>query len=275
MLTRIGEPAAADPKLEANVYRDMDHREVNLRFVTDLLDAGPVGPRIIDLGCGPALIPILLCEVTESRAESATQIASGSGGQIAIGSGVEISAASPPPPVPLRVMGVDHCIEMLELARLELEFAGRTAQIQLEQIDLSDPDGLPMEIADTVISNTVLHHLDDPSTALRVAWKALRLGGRLFVRDLFRPASAAEVERLVALHGGPEEECKDGGELATNGVVDRRSVSPSQLLRQSLYAALTLDEIKQMVEQLGIDRESVAMTSDRHWTLDCVRPATS
>ncbi len=39
----------------------MDHSEVNRKFVDDLL-AGPVGPRVIDLGCGPAAIPIELCQ---------------------------------------------------------------------------------------------------------------------------------------------------------------------------------------------------------------------
>jgi len=250
MLTRVCEPPPADPKYEANLYREMDHGDVNRRFVNDLLDAGPIGPRVIDLGCGPALIPILVCEISESRAEAEPDC--------------EAVAEGTDAPEPLRVMGVDHCIEMLELARTELEFAGRIEQIQLEQVDLNDPDGLPSECADTVISNTVLHHLDHPIGALRLALKTLRPGGRLFVRDLVRPATDEEVERLVALYAGASD--------ADTGANESSTLSPAQLLRQSLHAALTLDEIRQILVELGADPERVVMTSDRHWTLDCPRP---
>ncbi|TWU16922.1 class I SAM-dependent methyltransferase [Allorhodopirellula heiligendammensis] len=241
MLSRTCEPPADDPKLEAKVYREMDHGDVNRRFVTDLFRSGPVGPRVIDLGCGPALIPILLCEHAE---------------QITCDD-VESDDHSE-----LVVMGVDNCAEMLELARFEIEFAGRLRQIQLQRIDLSDDESLDAELADTVICNTVLHHLDDPAAALRLAIRALQPAGRLFIRDLVRPETETEVERLVALHGGAVEENASG-------------VSPSQLLRQSFYASLTLAEIRGLVSDLGIDADCVNMTSDRHWTLDCRRPERS
>ncbi|TWT74310.1 class I SAM-dependent methyltransferase [Allorhodopirellula solitaria] len=229
MLSRVCEPPADDPKQEAEIYREMDHRDVNRRFVLDLFEGGGVGPRVLDLGCGPALIPILLCEyVEETKA-----------GDLA----------------DLEVLGVDNCVEMLELARVEIELAGRLRGIQLEQADLSDDESLQTDLADTVICNTVLHHLDDPSTALRLALRALRPGGRVFIRDLVRPESDAEVERLVALHGG----------AADNEVA---GISPPQLLRQSLHAALNLSEIRDLVSGLGMDADCVNMTSDRHWTID-------
>lgn len=236
MLSRVCEPLADDPKCEAVVYRDMDHGDVNRRFVTDLLSGGPVGPRVIDLGCGPALIPILLCEcVAQLDSDDIRQ---------------------------LEVMGVDNCVEMLEIARIEIELAGRLREIQLQQIDLNDPEALQTNLANTVICNTVLHHLDDPSTALRLAIRALRPGGRLFIRDLVRPETDADVERLVVLHGGSAR-------------VDASGVSPPQLLRQSLHASLTLAEIRGLVSDLGIDADCVNMTSDRHWTLDCRCPENS
>ncbi|MCM2371223.1 class I SAM-dependent methyltransferase [Aporhodopirellula aestuarii] len=242
MLPRVCEPPPLDPKLEADVYREMDHGDVNRGFVRDLFESGPVGPRVIDLGCGPALIPITLCETAAAIVE---------GSRPAVSHGSDLSS--------LQVMGVDHCVDMLELARVELEFAGMLGQIQLEQVDLNDPDGLQSELAETVISNTVLHHLESPINALRLGIKALRPGGRLFVRDLYRPETDREVERLVELHGG-------SAEAATSGI------DPRQLLRQSLHAALTLEEIREIVATLGIDPGCVNMTSNRHWTLDCVRP---
>ncbi len=242
MLPRVCEPPPVAPKLEADAYREMDHEEVNRRFVLDLLESGPVGPRVIDLGCGPALIPIALCELADQIADGNLDCAD---------HGSDLSN--------LEVMGVDQCIEMLELARVELEFSGRVGQIQLEQVDLNDLDGLQSELAETVISNTVLHHLDDPINAMRLAVKTLRPGGRLFIRDLCRPGSDAEVERLVDLHGGPSTDAES-------------PIAPRQLLRQSLHAALTLSEIREIMQSLGIETDRVKMTSDRHWTLDCTRP---
>lgn len=229
MLSRVCEPIADDPKSEAAVYRDMDHGDVNRRFVTDLLSGGPVGPRVIDLGCGPALIPILLCEhVAQLDSDDVCR---------------------------LEVMGVDNCVAMLDMARMEIELAGRLKEIHLQQIELNDPEALQANLADTVICNTVLHHLDDPSTALKLAVRALRPSGRLFIRDLVRPETDGEVERLVALHGGSEGSNANG-------------ITPPQLLRQSFHASLTLAEIRDLVSSFGIDADCVNMTSDRHWTLD-------
>jgi len=38
------------------------------------------------------------------------------------------------------------------------------------------------------------------------------------------------------------------------------------LFRDSLHAALTLEEIRSLVVELGYAAETVTMTSDRHWT---------
>ncbi|EMI56343.1 class I SAM-dependent methyltransferase [Rhodopirellula sallentina] len=160
MLPRVCEPPPEDAKLDAEAYREMDHEEVNKRFVLDLLESGPVGPRVVDLGCGPALIPIILCETLEAIAEEST--------------GADQPHANPDE---LQVMGVDSCVEMLELAQVEIDFAGRLDQIQLEHADLNDLSSLQSELAETVISNTVLHHLDSPENALRLAMKVLRPGG--------------------------------------------------------------------------------------------------
>lgn len=234
MLPRTPEPVAEDLELEAEIYREMDHSTVNGQFVRDLLDAGPVGPGVIDLGCGPAFIPILLCEATEG----------------------------------LRVMAVDSAVEMLEIAKFELEMAGRVEQIELQQIDLNEPDALHSEIADTVICNTVLHHLDNPVTAVHLALRALKPGGRLFIRDLFRPETEAEIEALVRQHVGPDSASGHSSSLDSA----EGTLSPAQLLRQSLHAALTLDEIRELIASVGLSRDAVKMTSDRHWTIDWTKP---
>jgi hypothetical protein len=45
-----------------------------------------------------------------------------------------------------------------------------------------------------------------------------------------------------------------------------------QLFRQSLHAALTLEEIQKMCGGLGIQPQHVQMSSDRHWTIDWTKP---
>jgi ubiquinone/menaquinone biosynthesis C-methylase UbiE len=201
-------------------YESMDHREVNQRFVDDLLGGGPVGRRVIDLGCGPAAIAIELCE----RAEE------------------------------VEVMGIDSSIEMLELAKREIDFAGMLDRIFLEHADVKSMDDFDHALADTVVSNSLLHHLAEPAVALRTAIRLVRPGGRIFFRDLFRPPATDDVERLVETH------CKQESEFA------------QQLFRQSLRAALTLEEIRQVCRGLGFHDDDVQMTSDRHWTIDWTRP---
>ena len=110
-------------------------------------------------------------------------------------------------------------------------------------------------MADTVISNSLLHHLEEPRLGLETAVRLTRAGGRIFIRDLSRPESAEAIETLVQTYSGNESE---------NG---------QQLFRQSLHAALTLNEIRSIARGLGISEDHVQMSSDRHWTIDWCRPA--
>ena len=220
MLQRTLEPEVMDAAEEARVYEEMDHQPVNQCFVDDLIAFGPVGPRVVDLGCGPAQIPILLCRQLES----------------------------------VTILGVDLSIEMLERAKREVDIAGLLDRIQLEQDDIKVLSGFEDAMADTVISNTVLHHLASPADTLAVAVRLAKPGGRIFMRDLYRPETEDEVESLVRQHAGEDP------------------VEAQQLLRQSLHASLTLDEIRELCSGLGIEADHVQMTSDRHWTLDWTRP---
>lgn len=243
MFSRVLEPSPDDPAADAAAYQAMDHRQVNINFVEDLLGGGSVGPRVIDLGCGPVGIPLLLSERWREM-ESAGVL---SDSNFADGQ--------------LQIMAVDSSVDMLELASFEIELNGMQDMVWLQQIDLTDPESLQEGLAHTIISNTVLHHLPNPMTAIRVAMRALIPGGRLFVRDLVRPRSKEDAERLVEQHAHSESETEVAAEYA-----------PSQLLRQSLWASLTLEEAREMVSEAGLPSESVQMTSDRHWTLDWTSP---
>ena len=49
------------------------------------------------------------------------------------------------------------------------------------------------------------------------------------------------------------------------------SVAARCLFADSLNAALTLEEIRQLLRDLAISPETAAMTSDRHWTVSWTR----
>lgn len=219
-LPRTPEPKTLSPLEEAVQYDAMDHQEVNLQFVEDLCAAGPVGPHVVDLGCGPAAIGIELCRKLPS----------------------------------IELLAIDGEVEMLEIAKREIDMAGMLDRIALDHADVCNMDHYQEGMADTVISNSLIHHLDQPLVGLQTAIRLLTPEGRLFIRDLCRPESEAEVERLVERYTGQENEVGQ------------------QLFRQSLHAALTLGEIQEICRGLGISTESVQMTSDRHWTIDGRRP---
>jgi ubiquinone/menaquinone biosynthesis C-methylase UbiE len=213
MLPRILESEVMDSPEEAVEYDTMDHSAVNRVFVDDLLAVCPSPGDVLDLGAGTALIPIELC-----RRETVC-----------------------------RVMAADAAVSMLQLARNNIESAGLIGRIQANQIDakcLTFPD----EMFDTVMSNSIVHHIPKPLSVLSEAVRVTKRGGLLFFRDLLRPRDKATLDHLVDTYAP--------------GANDRQR----QLFTDSLHAALTLDEMRQFIAALGFPLESVQATSDRHWT---------
>lgn len=219
-LPRTLEPESMDTAQEASEYESMDHSSVNDLFVADLIAGGDVGPQVIDLGCGPAAIPILLAQRLPE----------------------------------VQVMAIDSAVEMLEVAKREIDFGGVMERVFLQHADAKTLEDFDDEMTDTVISNSLIHHLAHPESALVTALRLTRRDGRVFFRDLARPDNADAVESLVQQYAGNESEFAQ------------------QLLRQSFHAALTIEEIQALAGGLGISPEQVQMTSDRHWTIDCRRP---
>jgi ubiquinone/menaquinone biosynthesis C-methylase UbiE len=214
MLPRTLEPEVMDDRQEAVEYNEMDHRAVNDLFVQDLMMAGPLGRDVLDLGTGTALIPVALCLKEPG----------------------------------VRVMASDASVEMLELARYNIEIHRLLDRVQLHRGDAKKLV-FGKEYFDTVMSNSLVHHLPTCDTLFEESLRVLRPGGLLFVRDLARPETEEEVERLVDLYTQGETEYS------------------KQLFRQSLHASLTVPELQQIVAPFGIPATAVQMTSDRHWTL--------
>ncbi len=173
-MERILEPEAMDSAEEAEGYDSMDHGEANASFVGRLLELGADG-RMLDLGTGPAHIPILVCE---RRPEA-------------------------------RVVAVDLAHHMLRLAAANVQRSGLAARIELRHGDAKDLD-LEPESFDAVYSNTILHHIPDPRPFLATAARLVKPGGALLIRDLFRPGSRAQLEQLVELHAADANEYQRG-----------------------------------------------------------------
>jgi ubiquinone/menaquinone biosynthesis C-methylase UbiE len=227
-LPRTLEPEVMDTEQEASDYDAMDHSEVNERFCNDLLTVRvPVG-RVLDVGTGTARIPIELCR----RAPDALMDA------------IDLSTA------------------MVASAHRNIERAGLAARIRVGRVD---GKSMPWNggTFDVVMSNSAMHHMEQPQNLLREMWRVLRAGGLLFVRDLARPESGDEVRQLVAQHA-PVPALSDP---ATRAMRDRQRA----LFEASLHAALTSSELISIAMPLGIPAAAVRRTSDRHWTLGPVQ----
>lgn len=146
-----------------------------------------------------------------------------------------------------RVVGIDLSRNMLKLGAKHVAKAELGDRIRLDCVDAKQ---LPYPDAhfDFVVSNSIVHHLSDPLPFFRELRRVLKPEGGLFLRDLFRPEDEATVDKLVASIGGDYD------------------AHQTQLFRDSLCAAFTVEEVRDMLQTAGLEGVSVYASSDRHWT---------
>lgn len=147
-----------------------------------------------------------------------------------------------------RVTAIDLAVAMLNLGRNNVEIAGLRDQIRLDRVDAKQLPYADGEFV-LVMSNSIVHHIPEPRAVLGEAVRVLAEGGLIFIRDLLRPADNATVQHLVATYAADANEHQ------------------RQLFDQSLRAALSLDEVRELAAGAGLPSEAVRQTSDRHWTL--------
>ena len=174
--------------------------------------------KILDLGTGTAQIPIELCRRTNR----------------------------------ISVIAVDAANHMLQLAKRNIEAAGLNDRITLVLADAKQSHG-DGNLFDCVMSNSIIHHLAEPISCLDESVRATKTGGALFFRDLMRPESEADLNRLVELY-------------APHADSSPQANHQRSLFAASLHAALTLSEVRGLICQLGFPPQTVQATSDRHWT---------
>lgn len=213
-MKRVLEPEVMDGAAQARAYAGADFTETNQGFVNEVLRRFPEARagRVVDLGCGPADIPLRLVR----HAPGAS------------------------------VLAVDASLAMLRLARGAVGAVpdgGRVRLVCARLPELPVPDGG----FDVVISNSLVHHLPDPSIFWREARRVARRGAAVHIMDLFRPDT---VERARA-------------------IVEAAAADADPILKEdffnSLLAALTPGEVRAQLDAAGLEHLACDVVSERHW----------
>jgi len=222
-MKRVPEPELMDSAKQARAYAEADFSDANSLFTREFIgrfsDLGPRG-RLADLGCGPADI----C--------------------------VRIAGELPG----WTVTGIDAGPNMLKHARTAVSEAGLDQRITLKLSHLPDPD-LGGQSFSAVISNSLLHHLPEPS----VLWSSIRQvaapGAAIQVMDLARPESTRQARDMV----------------------ERHAAEAPQVLKDDFYnsllAAYTPEEVEQQLRETGLAGLDLSLPSDRHWMISGRLPA--
>jgi ubiquinone/menaquinone biosynthesis C-methylase UbiE len=145
----------------------------------------------------------------------------------------------------LRVLAVDGSENMLRSARELVRAAGLAERITLARHYLPD-EGLPQHAFDAIVSNSLLHHMDDPLDLWRTIRRCAKRWAPVMVMDLWRPADVEAASALVA----------------------RYAADAVPVLRQdffhSLCAAYTPDEIREQLRRVEFNEFQVAEVDDLH-----------
>ena len=213
IMERIPEPELMDDPAQARAYAHADFSVPHQAFVDDFRACFPdvVPHRVLDLGCGSGDITLRF-----ARAHPRAHI-----------------------------VGIDAAGAMLREARVAIDGEGLASRIVLREAHLPS---LPPDLGyfDTIISNSLLHHLVDPQALWVCVREAAAVGACVWVRDLVRPASRAQATALVDHYAAGEPE------------VLRRDFF------NSLLAAYEPDEIRAQLMRAGLAMLRVEEIGDRH-----------
>lgn len=98
----------------------------------------------------------------------------------------------------------------------------------------------------TIITNSLLHHLENPQTLWNSVKKYSSSGTKVFVMDLRRPANTHIARELTETYAADEP------------------LTLQHDFYHSLLAAFRVDEVKQQLAEADLDYLSVRESSDRH-----------
>lgn len=214
-MQRIPEPELMDDAVQARAYAAADFKQPHSQFIAQFQRCFPdqsIIGCVLDLGCGP-------CDITRRFALAYSDCT---------------------------LHAVDGAAHMLTLGADMLCHVGLEARITLVQARLPDAV-LPRTGYDAVISNSLLHHLDDPQALWHSITRYARPGAPVFIMDLSRPDSTAAARALMEQYAAGEPE----------------------ILRQDFYnslcAAYRTEEIAAQLRTAGLGHLNIETISDRHF----------
>ena len=173
MMTRVPEPELMNDDEQAAAYAQADFSGPHKRVITlfrETFGTDGIKGYVLDLGCGP--------------------------GDIAF----RFARAYPD----CVVHGMDGAEAMLRCGRKLLQEASDIRD-RVELIHGLLPDASPPLLKyDIIISNSLLHHLMDPSVLWQAVKRYAASGAPVFIVDLKRPQSPEEARVLVETYSGGE-----------------------------------------------------------------------
>ena len=163
MMPRVLEPELMDNHEQALAYAKADFEEENQGFVDLFRRSYPdmTEGHVLDLGCGPADIPIRLARALPG----------------------------------CKVTGVDGSTAMIRLAQDAVKAAGLSNRITLRCERFQTLTS--QEPADAAVSNSLLHHLPNPLQFWYHLKKLVKPGSFVLVMDLLRPESPEAAQAIV------------------------------------------------------------------------------
>jgi len=168
-MNRIVEPEVMDTREAAEAYDAMEHGEVDAAFVERVIALGASSGHFLDVGTGPAQIPILLAQHCSD----------------------------------IYITAIDLSEEMLKIAKRHVAAAGLTNRITLERVDAKTLP-YPDNTFDGLISNSIVHHIHDAMRALREMGRVVCPQGTVLIRDLIRPETPADAQAFVDLYAAED-----------------------------------------------------------------------
>ncbi len=258
-MDRIPEPDLMNDAAQAQAYALADFSEPHNQFVDQFRRCFPRSrpTRVLDLGCGTADVTLRFaraypecCMVGVDGAPAMLRHAHGAVAGAGMDGRVQLICVRLPAKKHLRPFGGEKVHGTFSYFRFTSQGQrGRRKPSPLAPSQRERGSWCKSIIGlgfDSIISNSLLHHLHDPA----VLWDALkshgRTGSHVLIMDLLRPATRRVAARLVTTYASAEHE----------------------LLKQDFYnsllAAYTAEEIKTQLKIAGLDRLKTQSVSDRH-----------
>ena len=224
-MQRTLEPELMIEENQSQAYAKADFKTPNINFINLFQKkfGKDFAGRILDLGCGNADITLRFARTYPNCS----------------------------------IDGVDGSQAMLEHGRKALEQETAGIQKRVNLIEGIIPEvRLTQSHYDAIISNSVLHHLHNPS----LLWQFIKdygtTGAKVFIGDLLRPASQQQAWKTVEMYA------KDEPEILKEDFYN------------SLLAAFEISEIESQLKSANLECLSVEQISDRHVLISGSLPET-